>query len=58
MFEIDNTLMNILESKISSSNSEYQNIMNKIARHRENMLEFSKFRSEILSEFLIKRRTI
>jgi hypothetical protein len=56
--DLDSKMLNLLESKINSSNADYQNVLDRFTRHRENLSRFSKERSEILSEILIKRRTI
>ena len=58
MCEINQNLVELLIKSIGSSNAEFQKIQEKIVRQQKAMEQFSKYRSESLSEILIKRRTI
>lgn len=58
MCEINQNLVELLTKSIGSSNAEFQKIQEKISRQQKVMEQFSKYRSESLSEILIKRRTL
>jgi len=58
LFMIDKKLLDLLDSKINSFESEFQVIKPKLESHRKSMEKFAKERSEIFKVIFIDRRTI